>query len=63
MFLNQERLLLTAPDGLREVLVTRSYDFAKPSQPAFLFRELLGNGILVADGEDHKVKILQQVNL
>lgn len=52
---NQERLLLTSPEALKEVLVQKSYDWHKPSQPTFLFRKLIGNGILVAEGAEHKV--------
>lgn len=56
---NQERLLLTSPEALKEILMTKSYEFHKPSQPSFLFRKLLGNGILVAEGADHKVRVIQ----
>lgn len=55
---NQERLLLTTPDTVKEVLVNKPYDFMKPPQPSFLFRELLGNGVLVAEGAEHKVRVL-----
>ncbi|KAK4495702.1 hypothetical protein PRZ48_012970 [Zasmidium cellare] len=51
---NQERLFLTSPEAMKEVLVQKTYEFAKPSQPSFLFRQLLGNGILVAEGGEHK---------
>ncbi|KAF2167943.1 hypothetical protein M409DRAFT_65982 [Zasmidium cellare ATCC 36951] len=51
---NQERLLLTSPEAMKEVLVQKTYEFHKPSQPTFLFRQLLGNGILVAEGAEHK---------
>lgn len=56
---NQERLFLTSPEALKEVLVTKPYEFHKPIQPSFLFRKLLGNGILVAEGADHKVRWLK----
>ncbi|KAF2093866.1 cytochrome P450 [Rhizodiscina lignyota] len=54
VFLNQERLLLTSPEALKEILVTKNYDFIKPAQPAFIFRKILGNGVLVAEGDEHK---------
>ncbi|KAL2067541.1 hypothetical protein VTL71DRAFT_1966 [Oculimacula yallundae] len=51
---NQERLLLTSIEALREVLVTNSYDFVKPEQASFVFRKVLGDGILIANGASHK---------
>lgn len=52
---NEERLLVTGPKALAEVLVQKNYDFIKPK----LFREglgrLLGIGILLAEGDEHKV--------
>ena len=51
---NRERLLLTSPKALAEVLTTNSYDFVKPR----LLREgagaILGSGILFAEGDEHK---------
>lgn len=53
---NQERLLVVGPKALSEVLVTKSYQFIKPpSVRAFLVR-LLGNGVLVAEGDTHKTQ-------
>ncbi|KXJ88231.1 cytochrome P450 [Microdochium bolleyi] len=53
---NQERLLVVGPKGLSEILVTKSYQFIKPpSVRAFLVR-LLGNGVLVAEGDAHKAQ-------
>lgn len=51
---NEERLFLTTPEALEEVLVKRNYDFIKPDQPAFLYRKILGNGVLIAEGDEHK---------
>ena len=54
MIFNQERILVTSPKALAEVLVTKNYDFVKPG----LFRQglarILGVGILLAEGEEHK---------
>lgn len=52
---NTERLLITSPKGLAEVLVQKSYDFVKPSQIRQSIGRLLGFGILVAEGDEHKV--------
>ncbi|XMA14446.1 hypothetical protein WAI453_007237 [Rhynchosporium graminicola] len=51
---NSERLFITTPKGLGEVLVTRNYDFIKPSHLATGLGRLLGIGVLLAEGEEHK---------
>lgn len=53
-FFNIERVLLVSPEAIKEVLVTRSYDFEKPSGVRHLLTTLLGNGLLVAEGDEHK---------
>jgi len=52
--LNQERLLLTNSKALSEVLVTRNYDFEKPGLIRWSLGRILGNGILMAEGDEHK---------
>lgn len=53
-FANQERVLITGAKALSEVLVTKNYDFIKP--PAFRWGigRILGIGILLAEGDEHK---------
>lgn len=53
-FLNQERLLVAGPKALSEVLVTKSYEFQKPSHIRWTLSRILGVGILLAEGDDHK---------
>lgn len=55
---NQERLFLTSPEAIKEVTVTRTYDFEKPPQAGYIFRKLLGNGVLIAEGAEHQVRLL-----
>lgn len=53
-FLNRERLLVTSPKVLAEVLNSKNYEFQRPQ---FLLRgigKILGVGLLLAEGEDHK---------
>ncbi|MCJ1467384.1 hypothetical protein MMC07_006008 [Pseudocyphellaria aurata] len=57
---NAERLFVTNPKALAEVLVHKSYDFVKPRAVVQGLGRLLGIGILVAEGEEHK---LQRKNL
>lgn len=52
--LNQGRLLITSPQGLSEVLTTKSYDFIKPQQLRNGLGRVLGIGILLAEGDEHK---------
>ncbi|KAL8799600.1 MAG: hypothetical protein Q9182_005776 [Xanthomendoza sp. 2 TL-2023] len=53
---NEERLLITGPKALAEVLTIKSYDFIKPAQIRNGLGRLLGVGILLAEGEEHKVQ-------
>lgn len=55
MILNQGRLLITSPQALSEVLTTKSYDFIKPQQLRNGLGRVLGIGILLAEGDEHKV--------
>ncbi|KAI9872766.1 MAG: hypothetical protein M1830_001214 [Pleopsidium flavum] len=54
--LNAERLLIASPKALGEVLVQKNYDFIKPSMVRFGLRRLLGIGVLLAEGEEHKTQ-------
>lgn len=52
--LNQERVMPTSAKALSEVLVTRNYDFEKPAMIRWTLGRILGNGILMAEGDEHK---------
>lgn len=45
----------TTPKALGEVLVQKSYDFIKPRQLREGLARVLGVGVLLAEGEEHKV--------
>ncbi|EFQ96998.1 CTP synthase [Nannizzia gypsea CBS 118893] len=51
---NLERIVITSPKVLSEILVSRAYDFAKPLVIQQGLGRLLGNGILLAEGDEHK---------
>ena len=53
---NESRILVTSPKALAEVLVQRSYEFVKPERVRKGIGRLLGIGILVAEGDEHKVR-------
>lgn len=51
---NQERVIVTSSKGLGEVLVQKSYEFIKPPQLRNGLGRILGVGILLAEGDEHK---------
>jgi cytochrome P450 len=51
---NAERVLLASPKALAEVLVTKNYEFIKPAQFRNGLGQLLGVGVLLAEGDEHK---------
>lgn len=53
---SMERVTITSPAVLSEILVSKAYDFAKPVVIQQALRRVLGNGILIAEGEVHKVR-------
>jgi hypothetical protein len=53
---NEERILITGTKALAEVLVHKNYDFTKPKFFTAGLGQLLGVGILLAEGEEHKVR-------
>lgn len=55
-FLNAPRVLVTNPEGLREVLSSKSYEFVKPNQVIRAVARILGMGILFAEGDEHRVR-------
>jgi cytochrome P450 len=52
--MNSLDLLVTDPSTLAEVLVHKSYDFEKPSEIRNIIRIVLGDGLIVAEGDNHK---------
>ncbi|KAG7292359.1 hypothetical protein NEMBOFW57_002394 [Staphylotrichum longicolle] len=53
---NQERVMLTSPKALSEVLVLKNYDFIKPAAIRYSLGRILGVGILLAEGDEHKMQ-------
>ncbi|KAB8346368.1 hypothetical protein FH972_023410 [Carpinus fangiana] len=51
---NSERLLLTSPRALGEAMVTKNYDFVKPSAIQASIGRILGIGVLFAEGDEHR---------
>ena len=57
---NEGRLVPTTPKALAEVLVQKNYEFVKPRQVRDGIGRILGVGVLLAEGEEHR---LQRKNL
>ncbi|KAE8340680.1 hypothetical protein BDV24DRAFT_61383 [Aspergillus arachidicola] len=53
-FLNSSQLLLTNAEALKEVLVRKAYEFEKPSGERDFLRVILGEGLVVSEGDFHK---------
>jgi cytochrome P450 len=53
---NRDRVLVTSPKGLAEVLTTKSYDFVKPDFMRIGIGQILGVGVLLAEGDEHKMQ-------
>lgn len=49
-----ERLMVTSPKMLSEILNTHNYDFSKPAHFRLAFSRFLGSGLFLAEGEEHK---------
>ena len=56
--LNEERLLITSPQALGEVLTQKSYDFIKPKLLRNGLARVLGVGLILAEGDEHTVGLV-----
>ncbi|KAJ5104263.1 hypothetical protein N7532_004792 [Penicillium argentinense] len=52
---NLEWVMPTSPEALKEILVTKAYEFEKPEIMKYGLQKTLGHGILLAEGEEHKI--------
>jgi len=48
--------MVTTPRAIGEVLTTKNYDFIKPAQVQSGLGRLLGIGVLLAEGDEHKIQ-------
>ncbi|KAL8703504.1 MAG: hypothetical protein Q9201_003314 [Fulgogasparrea decipioides] len=51
---NADRVIVTSPKAIGEVLVAKSYDFVKPTFLRGGIAQILGVGVLLAEGDEHK---------
>ena len=48
--------MLTTPQALSEVLTQNSYDYVKPAMIRNGLGRVLGVGLILAEGDEHKVR-------
>ncbi|KIY02304.1 uncharacterized protein Z520_02442 [Fonsecaea multimorphosa CBS 102226] len=53
-FMEGDTVLVTGPKALAEILVTRSYEFPKADRDRVFLRRLIGDGLVAAEGDQHK---------
>ena len=52
--LNTEKVLVTDPDAVHDIFSTKPYSFIKPPPISKIIRSILGEGIIVVEGDAHK---------
>lgn len=59
--LHSERILVTSPEGIRDIIGNHAYAFQKPPATRTILTSILGDGLVVAEGEAHRAqkKLLQ----
>lgn len=53
---NSERVFLTSPKTLAEVLSNKNYEFIKPAHFLTIIGKILGIGLLFAEGDEHRMQ-------
>jgi hypothetical protein len=62
MMFNKEVVFVTSPKALSEVLVQKNYDFSKPYKLRQGLGRILGIGLIIAEGEEHKVCTVSRIS-
>lgn len=52
----RSRVLLTSPDSLAEVLNNKPYDWVKPRPARRFLSRVLGEGLVVVEGKEHRLQ-------
>ncbi|KAJ6779628.1 hypothetical protein PWT90_09416 [Aphanocladium album] len=55
-FFNKERILVTSPKAIAEVLVSKSYIFKKPDGVRHTLGRIIGYGLVLTEGKVHKMQ-------
>jgi cytochrome P450 len=51
---HQPKVILTSTKALAEVLSQKSYDYEKPARLRSFLRRILGDGLVIVEGDEHK---------
>ena len=51
--------MVLSPKAIADLLVNKSYDFIRPEIPRIALSKVTGEGLLVAEGDIHKVFLLR----
>ena len=54
--LNIQKILVTDPNAIHDILVANPYSYVKPPPITKIIRSLIGDGLVVAEGEAHKTQ-------
>jgi hypothetical protein len=55
---NRERLFATSPEAMSDIFVRRSDDFIKQPFLKHSFGKVVGVGVLLAEGDEHRVRLI-----
>ena len=55
-FCHSDRLIVTSPTALADVLVHKSYDMEKPPWSRAFLRKFLGDGLLMTEGDEYETQ-------
>jgi hypothetical protein len=53
-FFHTNKLLVTKPNALADIIVANAYDFQKPKRIRNFLRHVSGYGLIIVEGESHK---------
>jgi hypothetical protein len=54
-FFHHNKVIVTSPAALADVLVHKSYDMVKPSWVRAFLRKFLGDGLLMTEGDEYEI--------
>jgi cytochrome P450 len=54
---NREVVILTDPKAIAQLFQADSYDYVKSANGKKIIEAVLGNGLINAEGQDHKVRL------
>ena len=56
LFHNKANLVLTTPESIQDALITHAYDYQKQPRTRRFLERILGEGLIVVEGKEHKAQ-------